>query len=174
VPQSILEMAKDLILAQIQAGRLPTLHVRQALQQTYASLSALKRQEETGAVRGGEGSERTPVPVDWQHSISQHTVTCLECGAPFKQLSYRHLATHGLDRRAYRAKYGIPRTQPLSARATTARRRRMVEATRPWERTPQYRTARVREAAQEQGQAIQLAPRRTPRRAPKRHVVASS
>jgi predicted transcriptional regulator len=165
VPQSILETATNVILAHIQAGRLPPNGVRQALQQTYESLRALQRQAETGVVRGEAGTERTLAPRDWQHSISRYTVTCLECGALLKQLSYRHLATHGLDRRAYCTKYGMPRTHPLSARATTARWRRIVAATRPWEQTPRYRTARAREAAQQQAVEAEPAPRHTPQSA---------
>ncbi len=45
--------------------------------------------------------------------------SCLACGASFKQLSGRHLKEHGLDGKAYRVKYGIPRAQPLAAKETT-------------------------------------------------------
>jgi hypothetical protein len=50
---------------------------------------------------------------------------------------------HGLDPRSYRMKYGMPRSQPLTARATTERRRQVVQATRPWEKTPMYRKGHV-------------------------------
>ena len=55
MPQSILEMAKDLIMTQIQAGQLSPDDTQRALQQTYASLSELKIQEEIGAGGGIEG-----------------------------------------------------------------------------------------------------------------------
>ena len=88
-------------------------------------------QEETGALGSVEGDGRAPAPVDGKKSITKHAITCLECGRTLRQLSNRHLEAHGLDRRSYRAKYGIPRTQPLSAKETTARRKRILKAARP-------------------------------------------
>jgi predicted transcriptional regulator len=134
VPQSILEMAKELIQAQIEAGQLSPVNIAEALQQTHASLLALKTQEETRS-----STVETPsAPTNWRKSITRHVVTCLECGASFKQLSGRHLRIHDLDGRTYREKYGIPRTQALAARATTARRREIVQQSRPWEKTPTF------------------------------------
>ncbi|WP_089934073.1 MucR family transcriptional regulator [Candidatus Entotheonella palauensis] len=40
---------------------------------------------------------------------------------------------HNLNPRSYRAKYGIPSTQPLSSRKATARRRELAQQIRPWE-----------------------------------------
>jgi predicted transcriptional regulator len=142
--QSVLEMAKELVMAQVQRGALLPEDMQHVLQQTYASLAALKAQEETGgAILAGEAA---PEPVDWKKSISKHTITCLECGAPFKQLSVRHLREHDLAPRAYRVKYGIPRTQPLSAKDTTAMRKKIVQQTRPWEKAPTYVKAHEAEA----------------------------
>ena len=135
MPKSLLEMAKDLVQAQIQAGQLSPEAMQEALQSTYTTLLALKRQEETGAT----GTVETPsVPTDWRKSITRHAVTCLECGKTFKQLSVRHLRQHDLDGRLYRQKYGIPRTQPLAARATTAKRKTIAQTVRPWETAPSY------------------------------------
>ncbi len=85
-------------------------------EKSYAILVVLKAQEESGALPPVPTSETAL--VDWRKSMTKQAVTCLECGQAFKQLSLRHLGTHGLDNRSYRTKYGIPRTQPLSARAS--------------------------------------------------------
>jgi len=144
--QSLLEMAKDLVLAQIEAHRLSPDEMHAALQHTYSSLLALKAQEDS------EGSvvvaipETPAAPVHWRKSITKDTVTCLACGASFKQLSVRHLREHGLDARSYRAKYGIPPHQPLSARAVTAIRKQIVQTTRPWEKAPTYLRAQEKTA----------------------------
>jgi hypothetical protein len=62
--QTLLAMAKDLVLAQIEAHRLSPEEMHQALQQTYASLQALKAQEDTnGSV--AVVAPATPKPVDW-------------------------------------------------------------------------------------------------------------
>ncbi len=144
MPQSALEMAKDLVMAQIEAGQLSSDDMEQALQRTYASLVTLKAQEETGVTSTVETSA---APVDWRKSVSRLTITCLECGQSFKQMSVRHLRQHDLDGRSYRSKYGIPRTQPLAARATTALRRKITQQVRPWEKAPRYMKAQEEKAA---------------------------
>ena len=142
MPQSLLEMTKDLVIAQIQTQALPPDAMRKALQQTYASLMTLQAQEETD----GTGAVRTTAePVNWRKSIARHAVTCLECGATFKQLS-RHLREHDLDGLSYRAKYGIPRSQPLAARSITAMRRRIMQEAKPWEKAPGYVRAQEKKA----------------------------
>jgi len=138
--QSAIEIAKELTMALIETGNVPPEDMQDTLQKTYATLAALKAQEETGS-----GAVKTHKPVDWRKSITRHAITCLECGASFKQLSVRHLRHHGLDGRSYREKYGIPRTQPLASTMTTARRRQVVRETRPWEKAPAYIKAQERD-----------------------------
>ena len=115
-------MAKELIQAQIEAGLLSVNDMPEALQKTHDTLMTLQAKE-TGTIK----TETLSVPTDWRKSITRHAVTCLECGQSFKQLSVRHLRHHDLDGRLYRQKYGIPRTQPLAARATTARRKTIAQ-----------------------------------------------
>src|SRR2546426_3215363 len=156
MPQSLLEMAKDLILAQIQAQKLSPEEMQTALQHTYNSLLALQAQEETNGIVAVETPETRQGPVHWRKSITKHTVSCLACGQSFKQLSVRHLKEHGLDGQSYRAKYGIPPSQPLSARAVTAIRKQIVQTTRPWEKAPTYLKAHektAQAAAQKKGKA---------------------
>jgi predicted transcriptional regulator len=145
---SVLEMATELVMAQIQSGALSPGEMQQVLQRTHAQLMALKAAEEVSAAEPAPETAVSSAPKDWRSSIARHTVTCLECGATFKQLSVLHLRLHGLDARSYRAKYGIPRTQTLSARAVTAKRKQIVQQTRPWEKAQRYREAREREAAE--------------------------
>jgi predicted transcriptional regulator len=145
MPQSILAMAKELVMAQIQAGQLSPDEMQDALRQTHASLLRLKAQEDMGSAGTVQETMTPPELVDWKKSITKHTVMCLECGATFKQLSVRHLQDHGLDARSYRAKYGIPRTQPLAAKDTTAKRKKIVQETKPWEKAPTYQQAQQRQ-----------------------------
>jgi predicted transcriptional regulator len=140
MPQSRVEIAKELTLALIATGNMPPEDMQETLEKSYATLTALKAQEESGGLTPVPASKT--VPVDWRKSITKQAVTCLACGQAFKQLSFRHLGTHGLDNRSYRTKYGIPPTQPLSARATTERRRQIVQEVRPWEKKQQLLQAR--------------------------------
>ena len=158
MPQTLLEMAKDLVMAQIQAGALSPDEMHRELQRTYASLVDLKVKEDLGesgaglTARGGEETssegEAAPVPSNWKRSIKKYTIECLVCGAAFKQLSVRHLKEHGLDARTYRVRFGIPRTQPLSAKDTTAMRKKIVQQSRPWEKAPTYIKAQNRKNAE--------------------------
>ena len=139
--QTLLEMAKDLVLAQIQAKTLPPEDMHQALQQTYASLQALQAQEDANGSIAVATPGAPAEPIHWKKSITKHTVTCLECRASFKQLSVRHLKEHALDGRSYRVKYGIPRTQALAAKETTLQRKEIVQRSRPWEKAPTFMKA---------------------------------
>ena len=136
--QTLLEMAKDLVMAQIAAHRLTPEEMHTALQHTYTSLQALKTQEDAHGSVAVAPPETPPAPVHWKKSMTKHTVTCLECSANFKQLSVRHLKEHGLDGKSYRIKYGVPRTQPLAAKETTSRRKEIVQRSRPWEKAPTF------------------------------------
>jgi predicted transcriptional regulator len=167
--QSVLEMAKDLVMAQIQAGALPPEDMQQTLQHTYASLMALKTMEDTGGVSPVQVSDAAPEIMHWKQSITKYAITCLECGATFKQLSVRHLKDHDLDARAYRAKYGIPRTQPLSAKDTTALRKKIVQQSRPWEKAPTYLKAHAAKAKT----TAPATQRRTQRRTSKRATAST-
>jgi predicted transcriptional regulator len=158
MPQTILEMAKDLVMAQIQAGALPPDEMHKELQKTYVSLADLRIKEELGesiaglTARGGEDlqleGDVAPTALPWKKSIKKYTIECLVCGAAFKQLSVRHLKEHGLDARSYRVRFGIPRTQPLSAKDTTTMRKKIVQQSRPWEKAPTYIKAQGRKTSE--------------------------
>jgi len=158
--QTLLEMAKDLVLAQIEAHKLSPDEMHTALQQTYSSLLALKTQEDAHGSVAVVTLETPPEPIHWKKSITKHAVTCLECGASFKQLSARHLVDHGLDGRSYRVKYGIPRTQALAAKETTSRRKEIVQRSRPWEKAPTFMKAQE-EKKREQAPVAQRKKRTT-------------
>ena len=180
MPQSLMELAKELTLALIQTDNLLPEAMQETLQKTHATLSALKAQEESGVSTPASASKI--VPVDWRKSITKQAVTCLECGQAFKQLSLRHLRAHRLDNRSYRTKYGIPPTQPLSSRASTERRRQVAQEIRPWEKKQQVLQAReynghaspapdgeaVHEAAEEPGTAAPAQPKRQRKTTPKK------
>ena len=154
MPQTILEMAKDLVMAQIQAGALSPEEMQKELQRTYTNLAELKAKEDLGDNNLGSGgevdleSEGGSGHVNWKKSIKKYTIECLVCGAAFKQLSVRHLKEHSLDARSYRVRFGIPRTQPLSAKDTTSIRKKIVQESRPWEKAPTYIKAQDRKAGE--------------------------
>lgn len=136
--EPIVGMAKDLVMAMIQANLIAPEDMTQELEKTHANLIRLKAQEDgvdNGQINGGTLSVEQ---VNWKKSIKKHSIECLVCGAVFKQLSARHLSMHDLDPRTYRQQFGIPMTQSLAAKATTELRKQVVQQSRPWEKAPTY------------------------------------
>jgi predicted transcriptional regulator len=142
---SILEMTKELVLAQIRSGVLAPEDMQGALRRTYQSMLSLKSREESESPVSA--AETPPAPGAWRTSITRHTITCLECGAHLRQLTGNHLRQHGLNARTYRLKYGIPHSQSLAARETAAKRRQIAAEVRPWEKAPAYVKAQEQKAA---------------------------
>src|SRR5262245_25329974 len=68
--QSLLEMAKDLVMAQIAAHRLSPDDMHTVLQQTYASLKALQAQEDANGSVAVVTPEIPSKPVHWRKSIT--------------------------------------------------------------------------------------------------------
>ena len=138
MPQSVLEMTKDLVSAEIQIGRLSPEDMDSAMRRIYQSLQTLKSREDAESLVPMPAAVMPQALANWRQSITRQAITCLECGRTFKQLSYRHLRQHDLDARSYRAKFGIPLSQPLAARATAALRRRIAAEVKPWEKSRTY------------------------------------
>ena len=158
--QTLLEMTKELVLAQIQIKQVAPESLNSVLHSTYETLRALHHAETNGSNGVGDAETNGPVSTDWKSSITRHSIRCLECGETFKQLSLRHLRIHDLDPRTYRVKYNIPRTQSLSARDVTARRRELAQQIRPWELAPAKQADAPAKAAKSKAKAG--AAKRTP------------
>ncbi len=139
--QSLLEMTKELVEEHIHTKQVQTVDIQSLLQSTYATLQRLHQNEAARVAPDEPSALEGDTPADWKRSIARHAITCLECGDTFRQLSARHLRTHDLDPRSYRLKYGIPRSQPLSSREATARRREVAKQVRPWEGATAKRAA---------------------------------
>jgi predicted transcriptional regulator len=88
--QTLLEMAKDLVLAQIQAKTLPPDAMHIALQQTYTSLKALKVLEESNGSVAGVTPETPPVPVHWKKKHYLIVPHCWMSPKFLKLLKRRH------------------------------------------------------------------------------------
>jgi predicted transcriptional regulator len=161
--QTLLEMAKDLVLAQIHAHKLSPEEMHAFLPNTYNCLHDLHIQEASYGLGAIETPESQPAPPNWRKSIKKHWVTCLVCGATAKQLTVGHLKTHGLDVRSYRMRFRIPRRQPLSARLVADKRRQSVLRARPWEKTQWY-LKKQEQAHVPETPAVTTPPRKAPRK----------
>jgi predicted transcriptional regulator len=57
-----------------------------------------------------------------ENSIQDDKVICLECGAEMRQLTVKHLTTHGMNQKEYKKKYGFTMRTPLAAKSLTKAR----------------------------------------------------
>ena len=75
--------------------------------------------------------------VDPKNAIGESYVTCLECGKRFKLMGNRHLKTHGLTTKEYKAKWGLKKDVSLAAKCLVRMRRNKMQDMRLWERKAQ-------------------------------------
>ncbi len=120
--KSLVEMTAEIIQSQIGSKQMTTDEIKAALNDTFQALKALQDTESCGAVEVGTDEPIAAPALDPKKSIQKNKVVCLECGQEFKMLSPKHLASHGLDSKSYRKKYGFSARQPLCAKALSEKR----------------------------------------------------
>ena len=120
MPKSLVQLTAEIVQSQTSAKQMTTEEVKTALKDTFQALKSLQAAEVTNLVET-DSAESAQV-LDPKKSIQRNKVVCLECGKEFKMLSGKHLASHGLDSKAYRKKYGFPARQPLCAKTLSEKR----------------------------------------------------
>ena len=120
---SLVELAAEIAAAQASHATMSPEEVEQFLRKSFETLKALRALEEGGAVASPTPEEH-PQALDPKKSVQRNKVICLECGKEFKQITEKHLSTHGLTGKEYRKKYGFKGSQPLAAKTLTAARRK--------------------------------------------------
>ena len=118
--KSLVQLASEITLAQASRKGMTAEEVNTAFTETFMTLKDLQGTESVGPAGSKPGATLQVVVAS--KSIQKNKVVCLECRQEFKMLSGKHLASHSLDAKAYRAKYGIPARQPLCAKAVSERR----------------------------------------------------
>jgi predicted transcriptional regulator len=80
-----------------------------------------------------------------QNSIQDDKVICLECGAEMKQLTVKHLVSHGMDQKQYKIKYGFSMRTPLAAKSVTEAQRNAAKTRGLPEKLTKLNEARKKE-----------------------------
>jgi len=117
----LLKIVGEIVQVQASHAQMSADDMGDAIKKIYRALKWVESQEEKAAQMASQPG------MSWRDSIQRNKVICLECGKEFKQISAKHLAGHGLDRKAYKGKYGVPSKQSLSARSLSAKRRRVAK-----------------------------------------------
>ena len=113
-------MTAEIVQSQISSKQMSTDEIKAALNDTFQALKVLQDVESCGPSEAG--AEESSPALDPKKSIQKNKVICLECGQEFKMLSPKHLASHNLDSKSYRKKYGFSARQPLCAKSLSEKR----------------------------------------------------
>ena len=171
----LLELAVDIVRAQVSLGKMSGEEIEVILIKVYNALYRMQKAEEDQCAVpvGGEGAEtasgrtESPQVTDARASIQEDKVTCLECGAEFRQLTANHLRTHQLTPKEYKRKWGFPLKQSLAARVLTKLRSRSAKKRGLPQKLQQYldaqRQKKLAMAADmpDEGKAVLRRPKRT-------------
>ena len=125
--RKLYEIAADIIEAQASMIEMSPESLEQTLSTVFVTLQKMKVAEDGGfildvAKPSGVVVEEIPEKGDPKDSIQEDKVICLECGTEMRQLTVKHLSSHGLNVREYKKKYGFPLKQSLSAKALSKAR----------------------------------------------------
>jgi len=127
--KKLLEIAAEIVQAQSSVNPMPFDQIENALIKTFSTLQKMLKAEQEGKaldllMPGADASmaEKAPEKVDPKDSIQEDKVVCLECAAQMKQLTAKHLSSHGLSIREYKQKWGFPLKQSLSAKSLSKAR----------------------------------------------------
>jgi predicted transcriptional regulator len=114
----------DLLSAFVSNNSVPSEQLAGLIQQIHAALAAT---EASPAPAEPEKVEHVPA-VSMRKSLGsrEHIISLID-GKPYKTLR-RHLATHGLTDKEYRARYDLPSTYPMVAPAYAEHRRTIAIA----------------------------------------------
>lgn len=132
--KKLLELAVEIVQSQVSMTKMTGEEIEIALIKVYNALHKMRRAEDEGRLVVlhdekkdlGVSVEGRP-GTDARGSIQEDQVTCMECGAQFRQLTANHLKTHQLTPREYKRKWGFPLKQPLAAKTLTRMRSRSAK-----------------------------------------------
>src|SRR5208283_3955221 len=121
--KKLLEIAADIVQTQAASASMTTMEIASSLRMVFQTLQEMQRSEGEGTVLAPQMMpEEAPKAIAPQDSIKDDKVVCLECGAEMRQLTSKHLVSHGMDQKQYRKKYGFSMRTPLSAKSLTKAR----------------------------------------------------
>ena len=125
--RKIIELASEIVQTQVSLAPMSAGEIATSLRQVFTTLIELQKVEageiELSGTQESAGSlEKGLAHITPEDSIQNDKVICLECGAEMKQLTQKHLKSHGISPREYKKKYGFSLRTPLAARVLTRAR----------------------------------------------------
>jgi predicted transcriptional regulator len=171
MPKKLIEIASEIVQNQVSLTPMSAAEIASSLRQIFSSLQELQKLEMAGTnleldqpaagISQEPAFEEEPVLTP-QNSIQDDRVICLECGAEMRQLTVKHLVSHGMTQKEYRKKYGFSMRTPLAAKSLTKARSKAAKKRGLPENLKKAIEARRKEKATEAGETEESGtPKRT-------------
>lgn len=154
--RKLLEIAASIVKAQASVGKISPQEIEQNLMKIFLTLQRLQDAEQQGILFESAyesaaqiaPQEKVLQPATPKDSIRENRIMCLECGIEVKQLTRKHLWTHGLTQRDYKKKWGFSMKTPLSAKSLSRARSRAAKKRGLPENLVKFLEERRRKAAE--------------------------
>ncbi len=128
MPKKLIEIASDIVRTQVSLTSMSATDIASSLRQVFRTLREMQQAEAgeielapAAEVAGEAPTEDKPV-LSPANSIQNDKVICLECGAEMRQLTSKHLVSHGMNQKEYKKKYGFTMRTPLAAKSLSKAR----------------------------------------------------
>jgi len=148
MPKKLIEITSEIVQAQVSSTPMSAIDIASSLRQVFNTLQEMQKAEAetielapTAEAAGEVPREDKPL-LSPANSIQNDKVICLECGAEMKQLSSKHLVSHGLNQKEYRKKHGFAMGTPLAAKSLTKARSKAAKKRGLPEKLQKYIEAR--------------------------------
>jgi len=145
--KSLTQMAANIVAAQASHVSMSADEMDAALKKVFEALNQIKVIEETPAGEAVD-DELARLRANPIKSIQRTYVINLEDGSKYKQITAKTLAKFGLTAKEYRKKWGFSARQPLSAKALSAKRRKVAKDLGLADKLAAARLARSKTAAE--------------------------
>jgi predicted transcriptional regulator len=123
MPKKLIEIVSKIVQTQVSRTSMTAADIASSLRQVFITLQELEKAETGGIELAPTAAEEVAAtklsPAD---SIQNDKVVCLECGAECRQLTSKHLVSHGMTAKEYKKKYGFSMRTPLAAKALSKAR----------------------------------------------------
>lgn len=132
--RKLLEIAAAIAKSQASVSKITSEEIEQTLMRTFLTLQRMQNAEQQDILLDmpeemaeAMFEEKQPEVSDPKDSIRENKIICLECGIEMKQLTKKHLGSHGLTPRDYKKKWGFQMRQSLSAKSLSRVRSRAAK-----------------------------------------------
>ena len=154
--KKLIEIAAKIVQTQVSLTPMSATDIAASLRQVFGTLQEMQKAETAGIdieCTQPAAEEVAATKLSPANSIQNDKVICLECGKEMKQLTQKHLISHGMNQKEYKKKYGFRMRTPLTAKSLTRARSKAAKKRGLPEKLRQYLEARRQEKAEVATQA---------------------